>query len=192
MEDAVKINPYKLDMLRLLLKDPKIQSCVIWDGETAKEFLVKDNGDILLGRCKYGWVNHLFNSYKEIDFFTMTSKIAVCVTGSIKKVNPDLVGIFDEILNKVLITNNREQIIDLLFQYVVLFDEDSVFSSKFIQGNALRSRNKDNPKSRTIGKVALDLGGCFLGDIPIILDKSQNKQKYKCGMDQLIVMHHNR
>ena len=54
MEDAVKINPYKLDMLRLLLKDPKIQSCVIWDGETAKEFLVKDNGDILLGRCKYG------------------------------------------------------------------------------------------------------------------------------------------
>ena len=172
MEDAVKINPYKLDMLRLLLKDPKIRSCVVWDGETAKEILVEENGDILLGRCKYGWVNHLFNSYKEIDFFTMASKIAVCVTGSVKKVNPDLVGIFDEILNKVLITNNREQIIDMLFQYVVLFDEESVFSSKFIQGNTLRSRNKDDPKSRTIGKVALDLGGCFLGDIPIILDKS--------------------
>lgn len=172
MEDAVKINSYKLDMLRLLLKDPKIRSCVIWDGETAKEVLVEENGDILLGRCKYGWVNRLFNSYKEIDFFTMASKIAVCVTGSVKKVNPDLVGIFDEILNKVLITNNREQIIDLLFQYVVLFDEESVFSSKFIQGNALRSRNKDDPHSKQIGKVALDLGGCFLGDIPIILDKS--------------------
>ena len=175
MEDAVKINPFKLDMLRLLLKDPKIRSCIIWDGETAKELLVKDNGDILLGRCKYGWVNRLFNSYKEIDFFTMASKIAVCITGSVKKINSDLGGMFEEIINKVLITNNREQIIDMLFQYVVLFDEESVFASKFIRGDTILNKQQETTttfQKRNIGKVAIDLGGCFLGDIPITLDKS--------------------
>lgn len=171
MEDAVKINQYKLALLRLLLQDPKIRSCLIWDGEVAKELLVKDNGDILLGRCRYGWVNRLFNSYKEIDFFTMASKIAVCVTGSVKKINPDLGGMFEEIINKVLITNNREQIIDMLFQYTVLFDEDSVYASKFIQGGSRSRPDEDRFYRQNIGKVAVDLGGCFLGDIPLVLDK---------------------
>ena len=115
--DAVKLSQAKLDMLRLLLKDPKIKSCVIVDGSYAGEIQLKENGDILLGKSKRGWVNRLFNSYKEIDFFTIASKIAVTITGGISKTNSsEWVGMLQEIADKALIRNDREQIIDLLFQ----------------------------------------------------------------------------
>ena len=165
--DAVKISTGKLEMLRLLLKDPKIKSCIIVDGSYAGEIEIKENGDILLGRTKFGWVNRLFNSYKEIDFFSMASKIAVVITGSVKESNSEMVGIMDEIINKTLITNNREQVIDLLFQYVVLFDKDSIYASKFIRGDTLKPRILD---SIPLGTIGIDIGGTTL-NVPFSLDK---------------------
>lgn len=165
--DAVKLSQAKLDMLRLLLKDPKIKSCIIVDGSYAGEIEIKENGDILLGKSKHGWVNRLFNSYKEFDFFTIASKIAVTVTGGISKTNSsEWVGMLQEIADKSLVRNDREQIIDLLFQWVVLFDTDSIYASKYIRGDL----TNETPNSIPIGKTYVNLGGETIM-IPITLDK---------------------
>lgn len=169
MNDAVKLKPGKLDMLRLLLKDPKIRQCIIVDGSYAGEIKIKDNGDILLGRSKRGWINSLFNSYKEIEFFSIASKIAAIITGAVTKTNPEMDGLIKEIVNKVLVTDNREQIVDLLFQYVILFCDESIYHTEYIRGDLKPSQNKESKK--IIGTVGLDLGGCVLGDIPIFLDR---------------------
>lgn len=174
--DAVKLPEAKLDMLRLLLKDPKIRTCVIVDGAYAGEIVVKENGDVLLGKSKYGWVNRLFGSYKEIDFFTIASKIAVVITGGIAKSNSkDMVGMLEEIANKTLIADNREQIIDLLFQWVVLFDQESIYASKYIQGTPYKM-----PDQITIGHAGIDIGGAII-NIPVTLDKRQ----YLVGINYL-------
>lgn len=164
--DAVNLSQAKLDMLRLLLKDPKIKSCIIVDGSYAGEIEIKENGDILLGKSKYGWVNRLFNSYKEFDFFTIASKIAVTITGGISKNNSEWAGMLKEIADKSLVRNDREQIIDLLFQWVVLFDTDSIYASKYIRGNL----TNETPNSIPIGKTYVNLGGETIM-IPITLDK---------------------
>ena len=52
MDAVKKISEAKLDMLRLLFKDPKIASCVIVDGIHAGEIDVTEEGDIKLGRTK--------------------------------------------------------------------------------------------------------------------------------------------
>lgn len=164
--DAVKLSQAKLDMLRLLLKDPKIKSCIIVDGSYAGEIKIKENGDILLGKSKHGWVNRLFNSYKEFDFFTIASKIAVTITGGISKNNSEWAGMLKEIADKSLVRNDREQIIDLLFQWVVLFDTDSIYASKYIRGDL----TNETPNSISIGKTYVNLGGETIM-IPITLDK---------------------
>lgn len=165
--DAVKLSQAKLDMLRLLLKDPKIKSCIVVDGSYAGEIQLKENGDILLGKSKHGWVNRLFNSYKEFDFFTIASKIAVTITGGISKTNSsEWVGMLQEIADKALIRNDREQIIDLLFQWVVLFDTESIYASKYIRGNL------DNPNylGTIIGNCFVDINGKMVS-IPLTIDK---------------------
>lgn len=165
--DAVKLPEAKLDMLRLLLKDPKIKSCVIVDGSYAGEIIVKENGDILLGKSKMGWINRLFNSYKEIEFTTIATKIAAVITGGISKSNrSDWLGMIEEILDKTLYSDNREQIIDLLFQWVVLFDQDSIYASKYVRGDLISQPVYKNP----INSAFVDFGGNIVY-IPVSLDK---------------------
>lgn len=160
--DAVKLPQGKLDLLRLLLKDPKIKSCIIVDGSYAGEIQIKENGDILLGKSKHGWVNRLFNSYKEFDFFTIASKIAVTITGGLSKNNDsEWAGMLKEIADKTLVRNDREQIIDLLFQWIVLFDADSIYASKYIKGNLDGTKHFD-------GSAFLDLGPETVS-IPVML-----------------------
>ena len=169
MKDTVKLKQGKLDMLCLLLKDPKIRSCIEVDGSYAKEIIVQDNGDILLGRSKHGWINRLFNSYKEIDFFSTASKIAVVITGGVHETNSEMDGLIKEIVNKTLVNDNREQIIDLLFQYVVLFCKDSIYYSEYIRG---KPKIKDL-SGTVIGTVGVDLGGAYIGQIPLVLDRKE-------------------
>lgn len=167
MSAAVKLSQAKLDMLQLLLKDPKIKSCIIVDGSYAGEIRIEENGDILLGRTKRGWYNRLFNSYKEIDFYTMASRIAVVITNTLSK-SEDLGGLIQEIIDKTLLNDSREQIIDMLFQYVVLFCKDSIYYSQFTKNKA--SPNGANGRSRVIGTTGIDLGGVYL-EAPITLDE---------------------
>lgn len=164
MDAVKKISPAKLEMLRLLLQDNKIKSCIIVDGSYAGEIDVTETGDIKLGRTKFGWVNSLFNMYTTIDFFTMASKIAAIITGCVKQSNERLVGMIQEIIDKVLINDDREQIIDLLFQYIVLFDKDSPYYSKYELG-----QNK-MPIQTPIGCTYVDFGGQVI-PVPVTLDK---------------------
>ena len=167
MSAAVKLSPAKLDMLQLLLKDPKIKSCIIVDGSYAGEIRIEENGDILLGRTKRGWYNRLFNSYKEVDFYTMASRIAVVITSTLSK-SEDLGGLIQEIIDKTLLNDDREQIIDMLFQYVVLFCKDSIYYSRFTKNKA--SPSEATGRSRIIGTTGINVGGAYL-DMPVMLDE---------------------
>ncbi len=171
MDAVKKISPAKLDMLRLLLKDPKIASCVVVDGIHAGEIVVTDEGDIKLGRTKIGWVNSMFNMYTIIEFPMMASKIAAVITGCVKKSNDDMVGIVQEIIEKTILTDNREEIIDLLFQYVVILDNESPYFSKYIGKSKI-------PDSIPLGQAFVDLGGQVI-QVPVTLDKL--KQVYWLG-----------
>ena len=166
MDAVKKISEAKLDMLRLLLKDEKIRSCIVMDGSYAREIEVTETGDIKLGRTKYGWVNSLFDMYTIIDFFTMASKIAAVITGCVGKSNEQMVGMIQEIIDKTLMSDNREKVIDLLFQYIVLFDKDSPYYSKYDMGQ------KKMPDSIPFGYVNVVFGDQVI-PVPVTLDKTK-------------------
>ena len=166
MDAVKKISEAKLNMLRLLLKDPKISACVIVDGVHAGEIDVTDEGDIKLGRTKYGWLNSMFNMYTIIEFPMMASKIAAVITGCVKKSNEEMVGMIREIIENTLINDNREEIIDLLFQYIVLFDKDSPYYSKYNVGQ------QKIPNSIPFGHVGVKFGDQII-PVPVTLDKTK-------------------
>lgn len=60
------IDSYHLQMLQLIMSDPRIQNNLLMDG--SKTIKVEYDGTVLIGRHKYGWVNKWFNSYYVIDF----------------------------------------------------------------------------------------------------------------------------
>lgn len=60
------IDSYHLQMLQLIMSDPRIQNNLLMDG--SKTIKVRYDGTVLIGHHKYGWVNKWFNSYYVIDF----------------------------------------------------------------------------------------------------------------------------
>ena len=73
------IDSYHLQMLQLIMSDPRIQNNLLMDG--SKTIKVGHDGTVLIGRHKYGWVNKWFNSYYVIDFFSLVQRIAFIITG---------------------------------------------------------------------------------------------------------------
>lgn len=169
MSDAVKISEAKLDMLRLLLKDPKVRKCIM-DGRNAKEVTVGANGTIRLGKYKRSWVNDFFMSYSEIEFFSVAIKIAATITEKDNSNNNnDLVGFIENIVNSYKNVNGAEAIIESLFYYIVLFDQDSIYKSKYITNGGLRSEKgrKESCYGRAEAYIQLGKGGSV---IPVTLE----------------------
>lgn len=119
------IDSYHLQMLQLIMSDPRIQNNLLMDG--SKTIKVKYDGTVLIGRHKYGWVNKWFNSYYVIDFFSLVQRIAFIITG-VESNNCDksgLVGFLTEAIDKVLKKDEKEKVIELLLYYCTLLDENS-------------------------------------------------------------------
>lgn len=159
----MKVNEFKLEMLRLLLKDPKIKSCLLTDGNFAGSITVLDNGDLRLGKYKDGWKNWLFNSWYTMDFFTLANKIAVIITGKdTLGGNPnDFKKMVMEIIENCMVSKNIESVIELLFQYVVLFCSSSPLRSEYMKLDNDATSNTNNKKVKMKGRsqcAYLDLG----------------------------------
>lgn len=119
------IDSYHLQMLQLIMSDPRIQNNLLMDG--SKTIKVGHDGTVLIGRHKYGWVNKWFNSYYVIDFFSLVQRIAFIITG-VESNNCDksgLVGFLTEAIDKVLKKDEKEKVIELLLYYCTLLDENS-------------------------------------------------------------------
>lgn len=157
----MKVNEFKLEMLRLLLKDPKIKTCLLADGNFASNVKVLDNGDLRLGKYKDGWKNWLFNSWYTMDFFTLANKIAVIITGrdTLGGDPRDFKKMVMEIIEKCMVSKNVESVIDLLFQYVVLICSDSPLRSEYIRLDDKATERSKNFKVKGVSQSAyMDLG----------------------------------
>jgi len=177
------INEYKLGMLQLMLKDPKIKSCIIMDGAYAGEVKVTKEGNVLLGRTRCGWINRIFNQYDKIDFFTLANKIAVIVTGknTIGGDPNDLRDMVWEIVNNVIASDDKEKVIELLFFYLTLMCSDSPFKSRYIDVEVPTTKGKGIKSSyyRTTGKATayMDLGTGEGIPIDLIFDSGPIRTK---------------
>lgn len=167
----MKVNEFKLEMLRLLIKDPKIKSCLLADGNLAGCIRVLDNGDLRLGKYKSGWKNWLFNSWYTMDFFTLANKIAVIITGkdTLGGDPNDFKKMVMEIIEKCMVSKNIESVIELLFQYVVLFCAGSPLRSEYMKLDDKPTNRSKNMKVRGMSQQAyLDLG--HGSTLPFILE----------------------
>lgn len=158
-----------IEKLRLLINDPIVREQLTVDGVTAGKVRIKENGDIVLGRSSNGWVNFLFNSNYRISFFELSIKIAKIYIGTIN--NEGLVGFLKELCENKIKRDNREEIVDLLLMYAMLFVKNSILKSQYIKDNDLDEYPKD-PRLRRFklgGKATafVKLGG---QDFPISFD----------------------
>lgn len=144
--------------LRLLIDDPIVRNQLTIDGVTAGTVDIEDNGDITLGRSSNGWVNFLFQSRFRISFFELATKIAKIYIGKINK--EQMVGVLNEIIDRCVTNDNREEVIDLLFMFAKLFVKDSILKSRYIKSEDIDNFAKD-PRLRHEyeGPAYINLGG---------------------------------
>lgn len=150
-----------IEKLRLLINDPIVREQLTVDGVTAGKVQVEENGDVVLGRSSKGWVNFLFNSNNRMSFFELSTKIAKIYIGTIN--DKDLVGFLQELCNNIVKGDKREEIVDLLLMYAMLFVKKSILKSQYIKDSDLDEYPKD-PRLRRFklgGKLTafVNLGG---------------------------------
>ena len=164
---AVQI--YK-DQLRLLINDPIVRETLTYDGVTAGTVVIEDNYDITLGRSSKGWVNSLFQSRYRISFFEIATKIAGIYTGKINK--KQTTQILNEIIDRCINQDRKEEVIDLLFMYAKLFVKDSILKSRYINTEDIDNFAKDpRLRQKYTGPAYINLGG---ESMPIILQMTCN------------------
>lgn len=169
--DAVKVNKYSLKVLRLLLEDPMLKKSVVQlDGEQASNAKVDEFGNVKIGRHKYGWVNDLFGSYIVIDFMSVVTRIADAITHGTPT---DLAEMLTEIIQSYKMkVNSKEEIIDLLNLYNMLYNKNSVFKSKYIKDQDmlyLQNSKQQKPIYRGNAQKFVDLGG-FVMPLQVVVE----------------------
>lgn len=150
-----------MKMLELLLSDPEIKKEMKVDGKSISNFELREDGTAIFGVFKWGWVNRLFNTYYQIDFFGIVQRIASVLTRNDRS-GTDLMEFIREAIDKIINKDEKEKIIELLLQYAMLLSENSVLKLRYNStqdepglvntGNKLR-------RVRGMGRAALHLGG---------------------------------
>ena len=121
------IDQYHLKMLELILMDNRILENLKVDGVQVSKIKIAEDGSILMGKYKHGWINGLFNAYYQIGFFEVVQRIAFIITGG-KNINRDrdsLAGFIKEAIDKILDKDEKEKVIELLLHYSTLLSKDS-------------------------------------------------------------------
>ena len=169
---SIKIDNIRKTLLQLILNEPKIRSTLMVDGMPAKQIIVDGEGNVLLGKGSNSWLNWLFNRYDKIDFFTLVSKIAVCVAPQ-----NDCDQIITEAINRSLRNGEKDSVIDLLFDYIRLGGKDMELKSKFMKFDYInKNNNSNNNKSSTKmvgeGMAYVDMGPFCKIPLNIVFEKN--------------------
>lgn len=157
------LDKYHLMMLQLILADPKIRKTFIMDGQIVGEFTILPDGSVKLGKSKCGWINTLFNQYVTITFFEVANRIACNITGAdTNHCDKDsMVGFIRETIDKVINTDEKDKVVELLLYYTMLFDENSALKLKYnMQEDNPQPERKSGAQIKTgIIRALMDIGG---------------------------------
>ena len=156
------IDKYHMKMLELLLSDPEIAKEMKVDGKHISNFTLRDDGTAMFGVFKWGWVNRLFNTYYQIDFFGIVQRIASVLTRNDKS-GSDLMEFIREAIDKIIDKDEKEKIIELLLQYAMLLSETSVLKLRYNaqqdEPGLVNNHGNNLRRARGMGRASLNLGG---------------------------------
>ena len=160
------ISKYHMKMLELLLSDPEIKKEMKVDGKHISNFTLRDDGTALFGVFKQSWINRLFNTYYQIDFFGIVQRIASVLTRNDRS-GTDLMEFIREAIDKIINKDEKEKVIELLLQYAMLLSENSVLKLRYNaqqdEPGLVNNSGKNNLRRvRGMGRAALNLGGEYI------------------------------
>jgi hypothetical protein len=144
------------------------------DGRNINSFAIRKDGTALFGVFKWGWVNRLFNTYYQIDFFGIVQRIASVLTRNDKS-GSDLMEFIREAIDKIINKDEKEKVIELLLQYAMLLSENSVLKLRYNaqqdEPGLVNNRGNNLRRARGLGRAALNLGGeCIPLNLEITID----------------------
>lgn len=153
------VSHFHIKKMQLLLEDPIVVPHFTLDGVKAGTIRINENGDVVLGRSRMGWKNRLFNSEFTISFLEASIRIAKAYCGTINR--DDMLEFLKEFHDNVIAADKKENIIDMLLVYAMMYVKDSALSSKCINGENVDAyaRRNSSKSRRYIGQVYADLGG---------------------------------
>lgn len=157
------------DLLKLLLKDKRISSIVLLNGEIPESIAINDDGSVTFGRTPRKWWNYIFRDTTTLSFTDLCFRMIKAFSQYLPKDSELSKLLTKEIIENAIENNRYDFVIDRFVMYAFLGvteGEYKLSKLKVIDENANPRQQRRNASGRTrcggIGYV--DLGG---GQIPI-------------------------
>lgn len=162
-------------LLELLLKDHRISSEILLNGEVPAYIKVHDDGSVTFGRTKKGFWNWLFKDEKRYEFRELSTMMLAAYS---KYLPPN--EYLSNILTKNIIKDaykkhDYESVIDrfALYAFLGVTEGDYVIDKIKLIDEDTQQQQKKNVRGRRIGNTIgyLDLGG---GSLPVGISIVEN------------------
>ena len=153
----MNLSKQKKALLNIILSDKKFLHLLLdeKDLEIYKNISIEDNGNIILGKSKYGFINQAFNTKIVVPFTEISAKIIRVLKDGIDK-NSEIGqrisnALNQEYLDNILDSDDKNKLVDSLFA-IYYHGYDGEFSSS---GRKLT----EPPTMEADGYVAIALAG---------------------------------
>ena len=159
------------DLLKLLLKDKRISSIVLLNGEIPESIAINDDGSVTFGRTPRKWWNYIFRDTTTLSFTDLCFRMMKAFSQYLPKDSELSKLLTKEIIENAIENNRYDFVIDRFVMYAFLgVTEGDYKLNKLKLIDEEPQQQRGTCKRKGDGVAYIDLGG---GSIPIAMHLSE-------------------
>lgn len=164
------ISESRKDLLKLLLKDTRISSIVLLNGEIPESIVINDDGSVTFGRTPKKWWNYIFRDTTTLSFTDLCFRMMKAFSQYLPRDSELSKLLTKEIIENAIENHRYDFVIDRFVMYAFLGvteGEYKLSKLKVIDEDGSprqQHKNASGKRTRCGGIGYIDLGG---GQIPI-------------------------
>lgn len=176
---AVKlISESRKDLLRLLLKDPRISQEILVNGEIPQSIVIHDDGSVTFGRTPRKWWNWIFQDKTHKEFAILALNMRRAFAKYTPKESAFAQFMKDEIIDNAIDKCDYDLVIDrfVMNAFLGVTEGDYLLKSLKEDRRPRQPQQRENTSGyRTVGGTSLTVkvGDGYLGDIPLIIQERE-------------------
>lgn len=171
------ISESRKDLLRLLLKDPRISQEILVNGEIPQSIVIHDDGSVTFGRTPRKWWNWIFQDKTHKEFAILAFDMRRAFAKYTPKNSMFAQFMKDEIISSAIDSRDYDLVIDRFVMNAFLGVTEGDYLLKNIKEDKRprQPQKKDTDGYRTVGSTTLTVkvGDGFFGDIPLIIQERE-------------------
>lgn len=163
------ISESRKDLLKLLLKDTRISSIVLLNGEIPESIVINEDGSVTFGRTPRKWWNYIFRDTTTLSFTDLCFRMMKAFSQYLPRDSELSKLLTKEIIENAIESHRYDFVIDRFVMYAFLGVTEGEYKLSKLkvideEESPRQQRRNASGRPRCGGVGYIDLGG---GQIPI-------------------------